>query len=164
MFRDEKGNPFKCDEASLKAGDDHEGNHKKGDDGEVMGIDRIDSLINAIRHKEKRFTLDKSHFPQAAGEISFDFSSSDGSVQDTVIGLVSVEKVFRIYKKTETTADDRIIIDKKIDEYLEKHFIQYKQYFTHKVEIPDDTQYLMYTHLNEDDQYDDLTLLAIRKK
>ncbi len=164
IFRDSRGTPFKCDEPSLKEGEDHDKNHKKGEDGEVLGIERIDNLINAIRHKDKLFSLIKAHQNESAGEITFDFSTSDSSVQDTVMGLVSVEKMFRIYRKENTTGDDKVIIDKKIDEYLSKHLVQYRQYFTHRVELAEDPQYVMFTHLNEDEQYDDLTLLAIRMK
>jgi hypothetical protein len=59
------------------------------------------------------------------------------------------------------------MIDKVVDDFLKKTFSHYSKYYTHPIENPNPDEYPnynFYTHLMEDDQYDDLTLLAIRKK
>jgi len=47
---------------------------------------------------------------------------------------------------------------------LKKHFKQYDRYFRTAVAGDEEHSYVTYSHLKEDDQYDDLTILAIRKK
>jgi hypothetical protein len=55
-------------------------------------------------------------------------------------------------------------VDRNIDAFLKKHFKQYNRYFQRIVTSEEDRSYVTYSGLKEDDQYDDLTILAIRKK
>jgi hypothetical protein len=81
--------------------------------------------------------------------------------------MVSVDKIFRMYPTPRAGEPNRIMIDQKVDEILKKTFRGYANYFHHPIENPntaDYPNYNFYTHMMEDDQYDDLTLLALRRK
>ena len=46
-------------------------------------------------------------------------------------------------------------VDAKIDDFLNKHFLQYNDYCAYKKPHPEFAEYLYYTEVFEDDQYDD---------
>jgi hypothetical protein len=52
----------------------------------------------------------------------------------------------------------------KIDRFLKDHFRQYRVYCSQTRESPASEGYMYYTHVKEDEQYDDLTILGIRRK
>jgi len=137
--------------------------HLIGSDFEELGLRRIDEIANAILNGEK-YELIKHHNPFPEDKLTFDFRGCDDSIEDGVMGLLAVEKVFRMFPDPNAGPGDRIMIYRKIDDFLRKHFEQYSQYFRHPVEHPDMPEYIYYSHLKENPQYDDLTVLAIRKK
>jgi hypothetical protein len=138
-------------------------NHLVGQDGEEMGHDRVEGIINAVMNRRK-FTLHKYHNPEGEGDLVFDFSSCSGLVDEAVLALVSVEKIFRIYKNPAAGEDNRVLVDKKIDGFLRHHFLQYRAYCSQTRDYPGSGDYMYYTHLDEDEQYDDLTIMAVRRK
>jgi len=162
-FRDSEYKSIVCEEASLKDGETHEATHTKGSDNEELGMKRIEAVIQAVFNKDV-YTLFKYHNPIADEELVFDFSSCEGKIDEAVMALIAVEKVFRIYPDPKASKEDLVQVDKKVDEFLQKYFIQYKFYFKQKQESNNDADYNYYTHLKEDEQYDDLTILAVRKK
>jgi serine phosphatase RsbU (regulator of sigma subunit) len=163
LFRNENFEPVKCAEPSIKDGDVHLGTHSKGDDGEEFGIERLYGIIDAVIHG-KSYKLVKHHNPVPNEELTFNFSNLNGSMKNIIMSLVCVEKMYRVYKNPKATADDRILVDKKVDEFLQEHFVQYGEYFQHRMEMPENPSYLAFTHMNEDEQFDDLTILGILKK
>jgi Stage II sporulation protein E (SpoIIE)/HAMP domain len=152
-----------CDAAGLKDGDEHLGTHKKGETKEEFGRERIKGVVNAVFNKG-RFRLVRSHNPVPEEDLDFDFSSSAATVKEAVLALVAVEKVYRMIPDPSAGAESRVIVDEKVDEFLRQHFLQYKRYFSHPVEGQQLPGYLTFTHTREDEQYDDLTLLVIRRK
>lgn len=58
---------------------------------------------------------------------------------------------------------DRLVVDRQVAEFLERHFVQYRAVFARPVEHADPSV-RVYAGLKEFEQYDDLTILAIRKK
>ena len=74
-----------------------------------------------------------------------------------------MEKVFRLYKSPAVQQTDYIKIDKKIDEFLLKYFNMYDYYAAHKTDNADGVNYVDYDQMLEDEQSDDLTLLAIKR-
>ena len=80
------------------------------------------------------------------------------------MALVSVEKVFRMYKTKNPQMSDRVKVDRKIDDFLHRHFNKYAEYCSDKQEIESDPTHVYYCGVREDPQYDDLTLVAIKKK
>jgi HAMP domain-containing protein len=162
-FRDSQYLPVTCQEQDLAENASHGGTHSKGSGKEELGIPRIYEIINAVFNRQV-YRLEKYHSPLPGEELSFDFTSCEGSVAEAVLALVSVEKVFRIYPDPGAGADDTVKVDPKIDAFLEKHFSRYAAYFSHRLESEEGPDQVTYSHLKEDEQYDDLTILALRKR
>ena len=162
MFRDEKLQVIVCNEAGLSEGDWHE-THTVGQDGEEMGKDRVNAIIEAVFAKRK-FILKKMHNPIPDEVFEFDFTTCEGTIEEAILALVSVEKIFRLYQDASATNFDHVIVDKKVDLFLNKHFLQYPTYCLHREPHPEYDEYLYYTNIKQDEQYDDLTILAVKKK
>ncbi|MDC7236134.1 MAG: SpoIIE family protein phosphatase, partial [Spirochaetales bacterium] len=164
-FRTEDLKIIKCDGScdSSLLGDEKFVSHEEGSDNEELGLARIEEIMDAVL-KKKTYQIFQYHQPNKDIKLSFDFSNGSGEIKDTVLALISVEKVFRIYPDPNAGPDDRIRIDNKVDEYLKQHFDQYREYFKYPVPDEDYPEYTYYTHMKEDPQYDDLTILGIHKK
>jgi hypothetical protein len=96
----------------------------------------------------------------------FDFTGCAGTVEEAVLAMVAVEKVFRLYLDPSAGPEDRVYMDKRIDAFLRRHFNLFGKYFSHPLETGEETppDRVAYARLKEDEQYDDLTILAVRKK
>ena len=162
-FRDPDYTTIKCHEEGLGEGAEHGGTHLVGSENEEFGIPRIDEVIDAV-FKKGRYSIQKYHNPNAGEQLDFDFSTCEGSVEDAVLAIVAAEKVFRMYRPPTVGAGDTIVVDRAIEGFLQEHFVQYSLYFDHKIENENNQQAITFGHLKEDAQYDDLTILAIRKK
>ncbi len=162
LFRNSKLETVLCEEEGLDKEAEHE-THSVGQDGEELGKDRVVKIIESI-FERKPYTLKKWHNPIENEEFDFDFSATQGSIEDVVIGLVSVEKIFRMYQDPKANETNLVKVDKKIDLFLNKYFRQYQTYCGNKRENTEAKEYLYYTNIREDDQYDDLTILVIKKK
>ncbi|MDR1239402.1 MAG: SpoIIE family protein phosphatase [Treponema sp.] len=161
-FRDAEFKEILCTEGGAPNDTPH-GNHVVGQGDEEMGPDRVEAIINAVMNRDV-YTLRKYHNPEGDIELKFDFSDCDGKIEEVIMALVSVEKMFRCYKDPGATEDSRVLVDKKVDEFLKKHFLQYRNYCSFIKEHPANDAYMYYTHVSEDDQYDDLTILGIKRK
>jgi hypothetical protein len=80
-----------------------------------------------------------------------------------VLALVCVEKVFRIYRDALTGPGYRVQLETKVDAFLSKHFRQYGRLFDHRLDEGTENGTAVFSHLKEDGQYDDLTLLVVRR-
>ena len=129
---------------------------------EEFGPERIKQVIEAVYNKRK-FTLTKLDNPAAGEVLDFDFTKCEGTVSESILALASLEKVFRLYKSDKVSQTDYIRIDKKIDEFLFKYFNRYDYYAAHKVDDSAGVNYVDYDQMLEDEQSDDLTLLAIKR-
>ena len=138
-------------------------NHSAGQADEEMGAERVEEIINAVMNRQV-YTLRKWHNPEGEKDLTFDFNSCQGSVEEVIKALVSVEKMFRCYKSPEATVEDRVLVEKTIDTFLKQHFLQYRDYCSVTRETPGNPAYMYYTNVNEDEQYDDLTILGIKRK
>jgi HAMP domain-containing protein len=138
-------------------------NHLCGQADEEMTPERVEEIINAVMAR-KVYNLRKYHNPEDSGDLQFDFTSCESRVEDVIMALVSAEKMFRCYKNPKAGEDSRVLVDKKVDEFLKSHFLQYRRYCSHTREFPENPAYMYYTHVNEDEQYDDLTILRIKRK
>ncbi|MDR2259307.1 MAG: SpoIIE family protein phosphatase [Treponema sp.] len=161
-FRDAEFKEILCTEGGAPNDTPH-GNHVVGQGDEEMGPDRVQEIINAVMNKNV-YTLYKYHNPEGEVELKFDFSECDGKVEEVIMAMVSVEKMFRCYKNPKADDDARVLVDKKVDEFLKKHFLQYRNYCSYTREYPGSDAYMYYTRVREDDQYDDLTILGIKRK
>ena len=162
LFRDKDYNLINCEESGLSEGDVH-GFHTFGMDGEELAPDRVNAIIEAVFAKGT-YKMEKFHSPIDNEELVFDFSSCKGTAEEAIMALVSAEKIFRMYPTPEATEFDRVQVDRKVDTFLQAHFMQYNEYCSNKKDHPQFNEYMYYTHIREDEQYDDLTLVAIKKK
>ena len=160
-FRDANGQIISCDEPGLSEGQEHE-NHNFGEDSEELGNDRIYDVIFEVM-RAGSYRLVRQHDPFLEEELVFDFSSCQGTVQEAVLAMASVDKMFRIYTDPKATPQDRIRVDRNIDEFMRDHFLQYSKYFRSPTPDEQFPEYLYFPNLKEDDQYDDLTVLGVRK-
>ncbi len=161
-FRNSNFELINCAEPGMKDGDLH-GNHYVSAGDEEFGLPRIYDLLNAL-YSRSIYTLEKYHNPVSDEVQSFDFSSCTGTIEEAVLALVSVERIFRLYTDPTATSENRIQIDNKINGFLKEHFEQYRRYFSNPVENKEGQEYTVFTNLKQDDQYDDLTILAFRRK
>jgi serine phosphatase RsbU (regulator of sigma subunit) len=161
-FRNAEFKEILCTEGGAPNDTPHE-NHMVGQGDEEMGADRVEAIINAVMNKQS-YTLYKYHNPEGEIELQFDFSACKGTVEEAIMAMVSVEKIFRLYKDPKTGEDSRVLVDKKVDEFLRDHFRQYRSYCSETRENPGNDAYMYYTHVGEDEQYDDLTIIGINRK
>jgi hypothetical protein len=159
-FRDSKFREIICAEGP--DGTAH-GNHVAGQGVEEFGSYRVEQIVNAVMNGGV-FTLRKWHNGEGPRQLNFNFSSCGGGVEDLIMALVSVEKMFRCYRDPKAGEDSRVPVDKKIDAFLKAHFLQYRDYCSRVREYPGSDAYMYYTHVKEDEQYDDLTILGIKRK
>jgi hypothetical protein len=133
---------------------------------EQLGEDRIKEATEAIM-AGRTFTLVKQDDPLGPEtKYTFDFSKLDAGPEDLVIGLAAVEKVFRLVPDPQVTNKDQVIIDAKIDAVLSKCWDGYERFCGDVRPNPDikHAEYLFYGQIKEDDQYDDLTMMIIKRK
>lgn len=161
LFRSADLQPITCSESSAEKETVHE-NHTVGQDGEELGYDRVKEIIESV-FARRTFTLKKWHSPPDQDSVEFDFTRCEGTLEEAVIALAAVERVFRMYLDSTATEFDRILVDKKIDLFLNKYFKQYGIYCANRESVPEQDEYIFYTHIKEDEQYDDLTLLSVKK-
>lgn len=135
--------------------------HFVDSDFEEFGLLRISNILKSIV-SGRRYELVKHHNPFPEKPLTFDFSDCQNTAQDSVIGVMAVEKIYRLFPDPSAGADDRILLDRKIDAFLQEHFDQYSDYFKYPEDHPDLSDYVYYSHLKEDDQYGDFTFLAIK--
>jgi len=132
---------------------------------EQLGEERIQEVAAAVMQKGN-YVLRKEDDPLGPNTTyNFDFSACEGTVEDLVMGIAAVEKVFRMIPAPDATEEDMVMVDAKIDRILKTHFKEYERYCGHQKPHPDSrrTEYLFYTHLRQDDQYDDLTMMIIKR-
>lgn len=145
-----------------------------GHDGEEFNMTRVHDIIHAVQTGET-YRLEKTLNPAHDEVLEFDFSTCSPDGKDLVLAVIAAEKIFRVYRDPRATATNRVRVDTIVDDFLRKHFVQYRQYFGHPLEESGEEssssggeaaagEYRVYTHLMEDEQYDDLTMLAVRRK
>ncbi|WP_407399429.1 SpoIIE family protein phosphatase [Treponema sp.] len=161
IFRDENFAPTVCAEPGLEKDQEHE-NHKCGEDNEEMSPERVTEIIESV-YARRKFKLHKFHAPSHQSDFDFDFSTCDGTADDAILALVSVEKVFRLYKPGNVIHSDRVKVDKNIDNFLRQHFVQYPAFCSDREDIENDPSHIYWCGVKEDPQYDDLTLIAVKK-
>jgi serine phosphatase RsbU (regulator of sigma subunit) len=154
---------MKCDEPGLEIDQEHLGTHKKGESKERFGAEREDDVLNAVFNRRK-YTLVRNHNAIADEELVFDFSTCKGTAKDAVLALVAVEKVYSMVPDPRLGEESKVTMEAKVADFLKAHFLQCDRYLSHRVEDQKTTDYATFTHAREDEQYDDLTILVLRRK
>ena len=153
---------YTCAESGLEKEAPH-GNHSVGQSNEELGPERVIQIIEAV-FARKPYTLVKWHNPEENEQFVFEFNKCEGTIEEAILALVSVEKIFRLYRDPSANEFNRVQVDRKVDLFLNKHFKQYDIYCGRRKDHPEYPEYLNYTNICEDAQYDDLTILGIRKR
>ena len=161
-FHDADMNIIACEEQGVTQDEYHGGTHKRGEEREELGLTRIYDIINAF-HEKGKYRLVRHHTPTVE-DLTFDFSSCEGNLKESVLALIAVEKIFRIYQGPNIGQDDKVNVDKHMNAFLSEHFDQYSLYFNNPVDGDDQSSNVQFSYLTEDEQYDDLTILAIKKR
>ena len=159
-FRDSSFNEIACNGGS--AGTLH-GSHAAGEWSEAMGRQRVCEIANAVMNR-RGYCLHKWHSSERERDLYFNFSGCQGGLDDLIMALIAVEKIFRCYYDNRAAEGEWVLVEKKIDAFLKKHFLQYDKYCDETCECPGNDLYIYYTHLREDQQYDDLTILGVKRK
>jgi serine phosphatase RsbU (regulator of sigma subunit) len=145
------------EESKRKFRDTHLTDH----DNEEFGTQRVQDIINAVMNRGA-YRLEK--WSDGADDLCFDFSGCNGGVADPIMALISVEKMFRCEYTPRAVTGKWATVEKKIDAFLKNHFLQYNKYCAETRKYHGNNEYMYYTHLREDEQYDDLTILGIKRK
>lgn len=149
------------------------------DEKEQFGTERITQIIEAVTTR-KKFVLTKLDNPNKTEVLEFDFSTCKGTIDETIVALAAVERVFRMVKSPSVRADDEIEIEKFVDDFLREHFTLYSRYCTpvqgagsdgseqsladlEKQRALEDPNMTRYSWVTEDKQADDITLIAIKR-
>jgi hypothetical protein len=139
-------------------------NHVAGQAVEELGFSRVQDIVNSVMNKHI-YTLHKWHNGEGEEkELQFDFRSSRGSVEDVIVALISVEKMFRCYYNPKAAVGNRVLVDRIVDAFLKKYFLQYREYCSFTEESPVNPAYIYYLNVMEDEQNDDLTILGLKRK
>ncbi|OJF77086.1 MAG: hypothetical protein BKP49_02805 [Treponema sp. CETP13] len=131
-------------------------------------VDRVNPIIQAVMTKGS-YTLHRKKNPLEFEEKGyvFDFSSCEGTAEEAVMALLAVDFVFRMEKTIGVNEYNTVEQDKKIDNFLKKHFIEYNKYLGKSIKHFDEKleqEYMLYTELKADEQFDDLTILTLQRK
>jgi hypothetical protein len=108
--------------------------------------------------------MDKWHNPEGYKDMYFDYSSCSGKVEEVIMALITAEKMFRCYRNPRAAADGGVLVEKKADDFLREHFSHYLDYCSKTSECHENSSYIYYNNLKEDEQYDYLTILGIMRK
>ncbi len=130
---------------------------------EQFSWDRMIEVAEAVRNRQK-YRLIKYLNPITDEVLEFDFSRLEPSGRNIVVAISAVEKIFRIIPNPHLGTEDRIRIDKVVDDFLKDYFNLYTQYFRHRRDSFVNPLYYEYTHLSEENQFDDLAYLIIKRK
>jgi serine phosphatase RsbU (regulator of sigma subunit) len=130
---------------------------------EEFDLKRVRAIIEAAMHREV-YILKRRLDLVIDRELVFDFTSLEGTTEEMVLAMVAVEKVFRLIPDPRATERDLIQVDRKIADFLRDHFNEYSTFFRNRIEDEKIPEYVWFSHLKEDEQDDDLTILVVRRK
>ncbi len=138
------------------------GNNRDEEMSEEFSPERVKDIIEAV-FDQRLYTLKKNMEGEVPLEFNFDFTRMEASAENAIMALVSIEKIFRIYKPYKENDSEKIKVDKKIDSFLRLCFKEYSDYCSQRAEDEEDQTSLYYMGLCQDPQYDDLTLVSVKK-
>jgi hypothetical protein len=114
--------------------------------------------------------------------LTFDFKGLPATAETLVLSVMAVEQVYRLTVAPEDADVEPVQIDAKLVDFLKGRFSEFGKYFGRELEPKDrpdarvenegadnekvfvEEEYRYFAGLLQEDQEDDLTILAIRKK
>jgi len=163
LLRSPDFSPAVCAEPGLEEGKSHGGTHVKGSNTEDFGLSRFKEIVEAVFTKGT-YRLKKYHDPLPEEEYEFDYSFCTDSVEDAILAVIAAEKLFRLVPNPNASFEDIVKLDKRLEEFLKRHWPNFNRYFKGRFESNEEPAYSFYRYLIEDEQYDDLTIVGIQKK
>ena len=133
-----------------------------GQDGEEFTNQRIHDIIAAVQSRGS-YRLQKTLDPDPSTALEFDYRGCSDQGRDAVLAIVAAERVFRLVPDPTAGIEARIAVDRIVVQFLREHFRQFDTFFGHPIG-DDDAEYLQFSHLREDEQFDDITMLAVYRK
>jgi HAMP domain-containing protein len=133
----------------------------EGQGNEAMGSMKVHEIINAVMNRAV-YRINK--YPEGDEDLCFDYSGCNGEVEEVIMALIAAEKMLRCYRDSGSTVDNGVLIERKADAFLRAHFSQYSDYCSHIRECHENSSYIYYDYLKEEEQYDDLAILGIKRK
>lgn len=130
---------------------------------EEIGPQRIHGVIEAV-FNQTTYLLDLPHSPWQGRLLEFDFRHCDPTPRNAVLAVVGVEKIWRLIPNPALGSHDRVKFDRAVYEFLRKHFVPFEEVFRFDPLDDELPEYIWAPGLAEDEQYDDLTLLALTRK
>lgn len=133
---------------------------------ELFGTRRVRNIIEAV-FARGTFTLTKEGEADDSETLVFDFSTCQGSADEAITALAAVEKVFRMYKPFTSSESDVVKADSQTNMFLLEHFNLYKTYCSIDTSVSPreiGKGFVYYNFIKEDEQADDLTLFAIKRR
>jgi len=130
---------------------------------EELGPERIHGIIEAV-FNQGIFSLDLPYSPWQGRLLEFDFTTCEPSAQNAVLAIVSVEKIWRLIVNPALTSHEKVKFDRNVYQFLRAHFKLFDEVFRFDPTDDELPEYAWLGGLQEDDQYDDLTLVALRRK
>lgn len=123
---------------------------------------RVEALLHAaFRGEAFAFRRTKG---LADEELVIDFSRIAVSPESVALGLASAATLWRIQRNPHGMGERSVRVDRNIDAFLRRTFNLYDSYFAHPLPDRDpQSQYVEFSHLIEDEQPDDLTVLMVRR-
>ena len=162
-LRDIDGNTLAYDEPDPVATRRHGFEPKKGEQSEMIETERLFGVLDAALTRST-YEMVKFYNPNPGEVFTFDFTKGSGTLREAVYAVIGMDRVFRIYKDSTTDENSRIRMDRNVLEILRKHYVQFDEYFSHPVDDDGTSPQITFSHLAEDEQFDDLTLLMVRRK
>jgi len=132
---------------------------------ELFGTIRIDEVLEAALNGGS-YQLIRRCDLTIGKPIHFDFKGLKPSSENAVLALASVEKVFRLVPDKSAGVNDIVHVDRRIAEFLEKYFREFKEFYSYQVtdiNMSKTSLHIVYSHLKEDKQEDDLTIWAYER-
>lgn len=123
---------------------------------EAFTEERIHAVIESVM-QGMCFSLKR----QGETDAHFDFSTCEPSPCEAIKAIVAVEQVFRLTHSPKCTFHSGLSMNREIDEFLQKHFLDYSTFFTSNKEENGETHF--FPLLREDEQQDDFAIFAIRR-
>ena len=146
----------------------HVENGRTVDASEEFGIERIhDIAVCAMTQSVYAFNRMKEI---VSAPLKFDFNNIPISAMSVVKGIVAAEHIFRLYPiahadgYTSTEKDKSVYLDKEVIAFIADTFSQFPLFFGHEITQKSESSHQRYSNLLEEDQYDDITIVALRKK
>ncbi len=131
-----------------------------GDD--ELGALRVHHVVEAVFRRGK-YSLIMEHSPFGDKIFEWDFSSCQGTVREAILAMVSVEQIWRLIPDPAIAGHEKVKIDLEIYGFLKQHFLQFSEILI-SAAVPDELpEYIWLSGLREDAQYDDLTILGMRR-